>query len=124
MNSKDVVFLAKRMKGHSLFILSDSCPDTYRPKGEVFEEIKKRWEKTNVLRFDKMKRGWCTSGDFAKPGVRPSTDETITAIAKWIRKYMWPPPPGSNAASLRLFCREGKADWVEKLCAQAVPCTG
>eukprot|EP00929_Paragymnodinium_shiwhaense_P080615 TRINITY_DN42049_c0_g1_i1.p1 TRINITY_DN42049_c0_g1~~TRINITY_DN42049_c0_g1_i1.p1 ORF type:complete len:570 (-),score=110.94 TRINITY_DN42049_c0_g1_i1:173-1801(-) len=125
MNSNDVVHLAKKMCGTSMFILSGECPATYAPKGEVFDIVKGNFPSgTCCQRYDQQKRGWTIRGDFAKPGIRPDAEHVVTHISKFVRKYMWPPPPGSNAATLRLACREGDTDGAERLVAQAVPCTG
>merc|ERR1719193_3051845 len=56
--------------------------------------------------------------------MRQATSLAVTRAAKFLRKFLWPPPMGANAATLRLMCSEGDADMVQTLLSAGVPAGG
>jgi len=121
---RDVDIVARKVKGVSLFMTGEEDPNTYYPKGEVFELILKNNPGTYVMEFDEMESGWVLRGDLGQPNVRPMTEKAVSNISRHLRKYLWPPPLGANSSTIRRAARDGDADTVQNLCASGVPITG
>eukprot|EP00927_Polykrikos_kofoidii_P029994 TRINITY_DN25877_c0_g1_i1.p1 TRINITY_DN25877_c0_g1~~TRINITY_DN25877_c0_g1_i1.p1 ORF type:complete len:515 (+),score=115.86 TRINITY_DN25877_c0_g1_i1:116-1660(+) len=125
MNAREPEVLAKKIRGAVLWLGAGKYPPkTYLPKGEIFELVAKNNKGCEAMNFPGMKAGWAIRGDVAKLGVRPSTVSAVMLMLRHLRKFLWPPPPGLNAASLRLASKNGDAELIEEIVAGGVDVTG
>lgn len=124
MNSRDPEMLAKKMRGAVFFITCASCSETYGVEGEIYETVLENYCGTEIGHFPDMQAGFPIRGDCAKPGVRPNTEKAVAMATRHCRKFLWPPPPGANAASLRIASKDGDAEMVASLILAGVPVTG
>mmetsp|Transcript_106878 Transcript_106878/g.332093 ORF Transcript_106878/g.332093 Transcript_106878/m.332093 type:complete len:292 (+) Transcript_106878:3-878(+) len=74
--------------------------------------------------FQRMEHGWLLRGDVGRPEVKEDTERAAHLTAKFLRKFLWPHPPGATASTLRLMAKEGDEEGVKKLLADGVPAGG
>jgi len=118
--------LAPRVNCPLLFLPAGDDPPTYSLGGEMFEAVKNKHPTSRTEAFPNMLHGWVTRGDAGDVGVQPlaikeATEFAISLTTKYIRKHVWPPPPGADAETLRDAVKGGQADVVAQLLAAEVP---
>jgi len=117
--------LSGRLRGPVLFMPAQDDPVMYGPEGEMFATVlRKHPQDAESILFPTMHHDWAIRGDLADPDVKASTEQCITTAAKYLRKFLWPPPTGANAATLRLMCQDGDAPMVEELLSAGVASGG
>jgi hypothetical protein len=120
----DSFILAGRMGCPILFLLSQSCGDTYQPNGEIFEAVKQKHPSTDLEHFTSMPYGWVIRGDGTSSGIMEGIESAIILAQKFIRKKTWPLPLGADINSLRQACLDGDSDMLEQLLKLQVPIHG
>lgn len=119
--------LASRICGTMLcMVAQDDDQALYGPERSMLSEaIMRNWsESAEFYNVDTVQTAWVLRGNTADPDVKAEVEKAVLMISKFFRKFLWPPPVGANAATLRLMCEEGDADMVQTLLAAGVPAGG
>mmetsp|Transcript_101429 Transcript_101429/g.325933 ORF Transcript_101429/g.325933 Transcript_101429/m.325933 type:complete len:533 (+) Transcript_101429:31-1629(+) len=117
--------LANRLRGPVMFVPAKDCPSMYGPEGDLYQSILRRHpnDAESFPHLD-MVHDFVLRGDVADPKVKSATEDAILATGKFLRKFLWPPPVGFNAATLRLMCQDGDHEMVHELLSAGIPSTG
>lgn len=117
--------LFHRIRGPVALMPSKDNPKMYDFDGDLFEIALKRFpNQCEHFPETNMASDWVLRGDISDKSVKASTKRSVLSGAKFARKFLWPPPPGANASTLRLGCQNGEINAVSELLSAGIPSDG
>lgn len=124
MNGGDTYVMASRVMCPMLFMPVGTCSSTYKPGGDIFDQVKAKHDTSDYEPFLNMTENFLARGDASDPGVKKAIVEGVMACQKYLRHRIWPLPIGADSDTLRQACQDGDADMVQELIDLQVPVFG
>lgn len=115
MNGIDPEILGAKLKGPLQYLIHPEVLKHYGPGSDFFDDVHTKYTQTECITFPDVPQHWTQRAGFGTPGVKLSAERAILLATKFLRRALWPPLLGQDAATLRLAARDDDHAKVGKL---------